>query len=304
MKPDNIERLTKLEALRAAGVLTDEEFAEEKRKLLSAGSTRWPLILGAGVLGIAALLAIGAWLMPGQWSTSVAPPQATTPQPVLTPSAPVATTPPVAPAERLARAFEAATSHRRPFVQTVEGEAFTITPVRIVDLPFGPALIATREMKDGCHACTGFLSVYYLAEDQGKTVVRAAYPEAVSGWGWGSGPSDWDITNRFTANPAIYASGGYTGQGVTELSATITELRPEGPITPELIGTGYSDAGAISDDNPRKACELEGRIANVVRDKGFDVIVTGSVSRTEHYGKRQGKFVPMNKQDWGLPCGG
>lgn len=206
------------------------------------------------------------------------------------------------PAERLTDAFSAATGHRRPFVQTIKSEAFTVSPVRIVELPFGPALIVKREIKNGCHACSGYLGVYYLREDGAQTVVTGSYPEAVSGWGWGAAPTDWQLTNRFTSRPAIYASGGYMGQGVVMSSSTITELRPEGPKTSDVIGTGYSDEGAFDEESSRTACNVEGEIGNIVKDRSFEVSASGSVVEHDKYIMRNGRFVAVKKLNWDLPC--
>lgn len=265
MNADQIERLAKLDALRARGALTEEEFETEKRKLLSE-RRRWPLFASAAAAGVVAVALAGTWIAQEeptrQAPSDRAPIAAPSPTPTTAPAVTSQT-----PAERLTQAFEAATGHRRPFNQTVKGEEYSVSPIKIVALPFGPALLVKREIEDGCHACVGFLGVYYLREDQGQSIVTASYPEAVSGWGWGAAPSEWQVTDRFTAYPAIYASGGYSGQGITVSSAAVTELRPDGPSTSDVIGLGYSDAGAITDDNPRPGCELEGKITKVVKDR-------------------------------------
>lgn len=205
------------------------------------------------------------------------------------------------PVDRLADAFGAATGHREPFTQLEDGELVTTKPIKIISLPFGPALLTSREIKDGCHACQGSIGVYYLKDVGGKTTVTGSWPKAVEGWGWGA-PPEWQSTDKFTSYPAIYASGGFTGQGITESSSTLTELTPAGPITSDLIGTGYTDEGAIVDDE-RPACVLEGKIANIRKDRSFDVVVTGTKPMVNHYLKKGGKFVALSKVDWGLPCG-
>lgn len=300
MKTRTIARLTRLNELRSAGALSDQEFEAEKSKLLAADSSRWPLFAGAGAAVVIAAAPAGMLIMQrgpsGQATLPVAP--------VVSPLAPMASlvSENLTPTERLTQAFEAATGHSSAFTQSVKGEKFTVTPIKIIELPFGPALLVKREIKDGCHACSGFIGVYYLREDRGQSIVSASFPEAVSGWGWGAAPTEWQITDRFTANPAIYASGGYTGQGVTESSATVTELQPKGPVTSDVIGTGYSDAGAITDDSPHAGCELDGKITNVVKDRSFAVAVSGTVKGIDLFVKRNGKFVAVKKRDWGLPC--
>jgi hypothetical protein len=300
MEAEQIDRLARLNELRAAGALTEDEFAAEKSRLLSGKKGRSRLPFALGLTGIIGAAFGGAWLLKEQPAPQEAPKAATSAVP--SPSASRASVSVPSTAERARRAFRAATGHSAPFDEVVKGEAYTVSPSGIFDLPFGPVLVLKREMKDGCHSCTGFLGIYYLREDQAVTTVTASYPEAVAGWGWGAAPSDWELTTRFAKFPTIYASGGYTGQGVTISSAVITELQPEGPVASELIGLGYSDAGAITDDDPRPVCELEGKITNVERDRGFDVVVTGTLSGRDRYVKRGGKFVPVKKRDWELPC--
>jgi hypothetical protein len=157
-------------------------------------------------------------------------------------------------------------------------------------------------VKDGCHACVGAIGVFYLKEDNQQTSVTGSWPKAVEGWGWGAAPSEWSISNAFTKNPAIYASGGYMGQGILMESATLTELTPNGPVTSDLIGTGFSDEGAIVDDS-RAACVVKGKIANIRKDRSFEVRLTGSRTGVDRYVKRNGKFVSLGKREtWESPC--
>lgn len=206
------------------------------------------------------------------------------------------------PAERLADAFEVATGHRAAFTRTEAGDSVTTRPVRIIELPFGPALLTTREIKDGCHACTGAIGVFYLKESGDRTQVMGRWPKAVEGWGWGAPPTDWYATDKFTTYPAIYAEGGYTGQGITCGGATITELRPEGPVESEVIRTFFSNEGAVTDERiaaGEKVENLEGRIANIRKNTSFEVRVTGTGRFTEKYARRGGKFVPLSESRLG-----
>jgi hypothetical protein len=300
MNSNNMERLAKLNDLRSSGALTEAEFETEKRALLARRTTRWPIYVGIAAIVLLAFAIATIWFSKSTTPATI-PARVPAVQSSLLPSTSLPSIS-LSPADRLAQAMLAATGHRRPFAQSVKGDVFTVKPLKIVELPFGPALLVTRDIKDGCHACSGFLGIYYLREDNGQTIATGSYPEAVSGWGWGAAPTDWHITQRFTANPAIFASGGYMGQGIVESSATITELTPEGPVTSDLIGTGYSDSGAITDDNPRPGCELKSNIANVVKDRSFDVVISGTLRAKDRYVKRGGKFVALNKRDWGLPC--
>ncbi len=303
MKQSQIERLTRLAELRGDGTLTEEEFQTEKRRLLDGGSgrLRWPHVaVGAALVACGVG---GAVIWTGQKTEITAIPSKpiTPPAPPPTVSIPEASSPRSA-AERLQAAFLAATGHSRAFVQKTKDDEFKVSPVRIVDLPFGPALIVKREIESGCHGCAGYLAIYYLRESGDVTVVTASYPEAVSGWGWGSAPSEWQITNRFTSNPAIYASGGFTGQGITLSSSTITELRADGPHTSDRIGTGYDDEGSITEESGKTVCSVDGKIAGIVKDRSFDVVVSGSLTARDHYVMRGGRFVATKTIDWDMAC--
>jgi len=203
-------------------------------------------------------------------------------------------------AERQSDAFLAATGHRSAFTVVRDGEVITTSPVRILKLPFGLALLTKAEIKDGCHACKGALGIHYLKLVRGHVSVAKSWPEAIEGWGWGAAPRDWYMTDKFTRYPAVYSSGGYTGQGITESSAFITELRPDGPVTSEVIHIGYTNEGAVDES---RACTVKGKITNIRRDRSFDIVVTGSVHAVHRYGKRNGKFVAISKVDWDMGCG-
>ena len=305
---DRYEELEKLQRLRESGALTEDEFQAEKSKLLARGAdapdgadpgSQVRRLIALGVVILVLIAAVVVWMARGHDRSSEPAANASEAVNVVAP-AETAAPPPRSDADRLANAFEAATGHRKSFTGREGDDVVTTAPIRIVQLPFGPALLTSQEIKDGCHACTGAIGVYYLREENEKTTVTGRWPKAVEGWGWGAAPSDWTLTDKFTQYPAIYASGGYMGQGVVTEGATLTELRPDGPVTSDLIGTGYNDEGAGREDRP--ICAVKGRIANVRRDRSFDVIVTGSVKAVDRYVKRNGKFVAASRIDWGLPC--
>jgi hypothetical protein len=306
MDHGTLERLERLQRLRESGALDEEEFRSEKSKLLTdnardrTATQRWRIYGTIAAVALIGAVSLGLWATRNEQAptsrASLPPkPAEVSPRTVL---APVEVR---SGADRLADAFEAATGHRSAFSKREGGDVVSTKPIRIIELSFGPALLTKREIKDGCHACTGAIGVYYLKEEGGRTTVTGRWPNAVEGWGWGAAPAEWHITEKFTAYPSIYASGGFMGQGVVMESSTLTELRPEGPTTSDLIGTGFSDEGAIVDDE-RTPCIVEGKISNIRRDRSFDVIVRGSVKGVDHYVKRNGKFVATSKLDWGVPC--
>lgn len=192
--------------------------------------------------------------------------------------------------ERLEAAFQAATGHRSAYDAVEDGSRVTTRPLRIVSLPFGKALLTERRIQDGCHACQGTLGVFYLAERGGKMSVTRSWPKAIEGSGFGAPPTSWRVTNEFTDYPAIYAETSYMAQGDEGQMATIIELTPRGPVASDPVSLRYSDAGTIV-DNERPACILDGAIANIRKDRSFDVLITGSIDGTDHYVKRGGRFV-------------
>lgn len=289
---DRIETLEKLEKLRLNGTLTDAEFEQEKVRLLGASGgswIKWPLFVV--LVALAAAVAMIAWrTMPVKQTTSepvqVAiksePPQPTQKSEFNTP---------------LQAAFYAATKHADSYEDNRNDGPYTVTPLQLLELPFGPVLLTGAEQKDGCHGCAGHIGIYYLEREGNGFRLKGKWPEAVAGWGWGAMPQDWSMTEKFTTFPAIYAEGGYSNQGYSCGGATLTELRPEGPVSSDLIGLSYSDDGAVGED---RTTEYEGKIANIVKGKSFDVSVTGSEQFVERYVWKGNKFAPVT--DTKLSC--
>jgi hypothetical protein len=206
-----------------------------------------------------------------------------------------------APNREVASAFEAATGHREGFCVVDQNDGNVITrPLRLVDVPSGKALLTEREGEDDCHACNGgAIGVFYLAERNGKLRVTGRWPKAIEGSGWGKPPAVWYLTDRFTSAPAIYAENGSMGQGYEHQGVSITELGPRGPVTSDRIATLSSDEGAVIGGTP---CILKGEITSIVRDRSFEVRVTGYSEFTDHYEKRGGKFVEVSSNDWEKVC--
>ena len=202
--------------------------------------------------------------------------------------------------EELADAFEAATGRRAEFRAFEDGYAVKTRPMKILVLPFGRVLL-TEVQIEYCHACAGAIGIYYLEEEAGGVWVERGWPRAVKGWGLGNPPAQWHLTDKFTAYPAIYAWGGFMSLGVSTGGVTITELRPDGPVISDHIATYYEDDG--DPQTGRSGCNAKGRIANIRKDRSFDVVVTGSVRAVDRYVKRNGRFVARKSIKWDLPCG-
>jgi hypothetical protein len=192
-------------------------------------------------------------------------------------------------AEQLAAAFRAVFGRAGPRPRTDLGEGATERAARMVWTSFGPVLLTEASLPDGCHACAGYVGAYYLRDTGSGFEVAARYPEAAPGFGWGNVPNDWRIVETFTTHPAIYAEGGYMGQGYGSSSAILVELRPEGP-SQSSIDLGEDNSGAMTDES--QATVYEGAIRNVVRGRSFDVVYTGTCAFTRRYVWRGNKFEP------------
>ncbi|MCB2077999.1 MAG: SHOCT domain-containing protein [Novosphingobium sp.] len=317
---DRIEQLERLQSLRDDGVLSENEFAAEKARILAgepdlAGDDMavgvelveaepkrriiWPVVLAVVVL-LPVAIALGVWLASslGVGSGASAPDTVAS----ATPS------PEAKPEEPIVAAFRAATGKTGPFKRDSDGGPVLEGPERLLQLPFATVLITSAGPPDGdvtCHGCYGSLGIYYLLERGDGFVATGRWPDAVPGWGWGQ-PPEWELTDRFTSSPAIFSDGGYANNGVSCSGANITELTPDGPVESDLIGLSTSNRGMVGDeDEPivpgMELYELEGRIVNIVKDRSFDVEATGSETLTEHY-VRRGKGFRRTTPSTSLSC--
>lgn len=309
---DHLDDLERLHRLKEAGALSENEFAEQKARLLEVANAapvqpaapvwepepdapRSKAGLIAGIAAAVVAVGAGAWFgLSGTGEPAAAPTVAAS-------DAAVATATPVVPslaslpmgeqlrlASLAALGFEGSRTRR-------EGTQKVITKAeRLINLPFGAALLTSTSRPDACHACAGHLGVYYLKDEGGTFRVTGKWPEAVAGWGWGNVP-EWRLSSEFTAGPAIVASGSDGGQGYFCGGTTITELTAKGPVT-SYIATSMTNEGAVDPDsgtdmggNPLQ--NLEGTIANVQKGRSLQVRVTGTDSFTETYVMKGGKYV-------------
>lgn len=306
---DHLEAIERLHRLKESGALSEEEFAAQKARLLAEATApsvdplphepAAPAPVNKGLLaGIAAAVVVagaGAWYVLSERSASKPVPTAI----ATDGAAALATVGPPAIAtlpegEQLRLASIAALGFTGSRTRK-EGVQSVITKAeRLIQLPFATVLLTSTARPDGCHACSGFVGVYYLQDEGGKFKVTGKWPEAVSGWGWGNVP-EWRLSNDYTANPAVVASGSDGNQGYFCGGTTITELTPKGPIT-SFIATSATNEGAVDPDmgttsigDPPK--NLEGKIVGVQKGKSLQVRVTGTDSFTESYVMRGGKYV-------------
>ncbi|MCC2977429.1 hypothetical protein LK533_12180 [Sphingomonas sp. PL-96] len=191
-------------------------------------------------------------------------------------------------AEQLARAAKAVFGPSGKATETRDGAQVITTPARLVWRGDTAVLVSAAEMVDACHGCTGALDIAYLKpQGDGFALVRR-WPDAVPGSSWGAPPSEWSISDRFGPNPVLYASGGGTWQGYTCSVFTLTELGAGGPVGLVSAPEGYDDTGAGTAETPTT---LEGKIANIVPGRSFDVTYTGTQHFTDQYVRQGDKYA-------------
>lgn len=191
-------------------------------------------------------------------------------------------------AQQLARAARAVFGPAGKATETRDGAQVVTTPARLLWRGDTAVLVSTAEMTDACHGCSGALDVAYLKPSgDGFTLVRR-WPDAVPGSSWGAPPTEWSVSDKFGADPVLYASGGGTWQGYTCSVFTLTELGADGPAGLVSVPLGYDDSGTGTAD---PATTLEGKITNIVPGRSFDVTYSGTQSFTDHYVRQGDKYA-------------
>jgi hypothetical protein len=321
------DELERLQRLRDAGVLTDDEFQREKQRVLGGGAgparagaplpaadgqgapepgsdveaderrKRTILYVVIGLFGLAVAIGLGIWLGRGVSGGESAPEANVAMAPAALPEDNMIVAAAAAPTdirtlpmpEQLSRAFAAAFGTADKATLQVGGRTITYKPGRLIWLADRAVLISPGTASDDCHACAGTLAVHYLKAAGDGFQVSGAWPDAVPGAGGGA-PPKWKLASEFTSAPAIYEEGGYTGQGCTSASASITELAPAGPVRSGPIRIVYSmDGDTVDADSP--GGEIKGTIANVRKDVAFDVNYSGEQPFTEHWIRNGARFV-------------
>lgn len=204
-------------------------------------------------------------------------------------------------AEQLKLAFRA-TYGKDGAAQVQEDDAgvINVKPGQLLWIGDIAVLLSPGANESDCHACSGALAIAYLKPQGDGFAVTGKWPTLVRGSGWGAEP-EWRVTGEFTDNPAIYVESGDTAQGYSCGGATITELKPEGPVQSEWVGLSASNEGAVDETTGKTfggepLSNLEGKIVDIVKGKSFAVQASGTAKFVERYAYRDGKFVPLQKE--------
>ncbi|WP_208646158.1 hypothetical protein, partial [Sphingobium indicum] len=191
--------------------------------------------------------------------------------------------------KQLISAFTAATGRSPMFtVETDHGSPAYVTPRQLLHMPFGAVLLANLTVKETGHAAAGGIRIYYLKHDGDRFLSSGKFEEIYTS-DMGLPPEKITVTGSFTTYPAIYIEDGDGNGGYWSGWVDLIELRPEGPARSDAIPVYYSNKDAIP-GNGEKPVELEGKIINIRRDKGFDVVDEKAGIR-ESYIRSGTKFV-------------
>jgi hypothetical protein len=181
-------------------------------------------------------------------------------------------------------AFKSAFGQPAPYTQTSEdGSELVFAPAAFVNLQPGiVALISKAEIPDGCHACSGHLSIHYLRHQNGQYEVLGAWPD-VGGLGPYGKAANWSLRSDLDAVPTLVAISEDGGQGCSGSQADLIALTPTGPkvrAKAVLLASEY-DGGGESSATP--SFKYEGTIGGIERGKSFYVNFTGSKNISTKY---------------------
>lgn len=135
-----------------------------------------------------------------------------------------------------------------------DGEGHPVTDgryTRVVHLfqtEEGEILVTATEVEDGCHACAGALSAFYLKKGEASRMeINHRYPNFVELGSWGKADEATPIALPGTS-VALRFQGGYTAQGQTCSGTTIWGFQSDGPklLLPTEID-GFEDIETTHD---------------------------------------------------------
>lgn len=321
---DKFDEIERLGALRDKGLLTDEEFQDQKAKLLNPEPDAAPqqaatpepvqpskpirteaaerprghggpsmLTVGLGVLAVVAVVAaVGFGLTHRQSPSSQSGATAIPGAPVI--NAPV--TPPydvngVMPKQDLTAAWNALPA-------AVRGDA---SPDYLFETGGQYALVYSASQGD-CHACGMTFSVAAITNDETGYHLLKAYPAVTASGSFGSAedkPIGFGNGSRY-----LRVMGGWMGQGCSVGSSTIVRIAPGKPKEVLSITTATDNTG---EDQPDKPTAIEAKLypgprsltakySGTIEEGG----VTNKIDRTVTYALKNGQFV-LTSPGYDLP---
>jgi hypothetical protein len=323
------DELERLQRLREAGALTEEEFQVEKRRLLGHGiepgapvwqpverideeeapRSRTALYVVLGAIGLVVAVALGLLLgrdVGGGRAapeTNVALPQneaAADENLIAPPPPPDIRTMPLP--EQLSRAFEAAFGAKDQAQLQIGGRTLVYHPGRLFWVGDKAVLISPAGGSGDCPGCAGTIAVHYLTPVADSFQVAGSWPQAVSGSQWNTSLR-WRMTNAFTNLPAIWEEGRDRAGDCIDGSATLTELTANGPVQSGPIRIYYKNSGGLR-GLVLGDTEITGHAANIQKDVSFDVVYSGDRQLTETWVKQGDRFTVQGGESKVPQCGG
>lgn len=189
-------------------------------------------------------------------------------------------------AQQLAAAFRTAFGRDRRATRRIDGAIITYTPGGLRWIGDRAVLVSPGQSDQQCHACDGALAVHYLEAAEGGFRVAGEWLNGGGGADWGAAP-EWRFSTQLSDRPLLRTDTGGGGQGTFCSQVNFYELDTGGPRAIATVPTGMSNTGALGS----AGTEIEGRIANVRKNRSFDVVFTGTARFTEHYVMRAGRYV-------------
>jgi len=197
---------------------------------------------------------------------------------------------PAAPEKPIDAAFRAAFGKAGSALLKKQGqlkEEVKYTPGDLVQAPWGPVLLSPGEVENPSHVNSGKLAIFYLKPaDKGFAVEKKFLPATETG-SFGK-IVDWSVSKSFGDLPIVTVNGAGNWQGYACSTATLIELRPEGPKELVTLPMTYDNAGA----KPNSPTQINGRIDNIQPKKGFDVVYfAGSKEFKDRYVRKGDAYV-------------
>ena len=186
---------------------------------------------------------------------------------------------------QLAEAQRAAFGRPGGTTYRIANENVSFQGGRLLSTRFGPVLVAEGKVRDFGHGSPGRIGAFYIRRTPTGFARGRDFPSAVVGGSMG-GIGEWSVSNRFGPNPVIFAEGGFFNMGSGCSTTQLVELTPTGPVPLVSFHSGASHNGS----DRQRAADTQGRIANIVPGRSFDVVFTGSRPGRDRYVRAGGRY--------------
>lgn len=192
----------------------------------------------------------------------------------------------------LLTAFKEAYGQPAPVETTDDTDQKTIyNPAALVDItPEIVALIVKGEIPDGCHACSGSDSIFYLRHTGKSFELLGRWPN-IGGQAEYGHAADWTQRNDLTKYPALFFTSSGGGMGCDITSSDIVELTPSRPILrAQNVITELEYTPGEGEKTPAQS--LKGVLSTTGPNHTLQVIYTGTEKFTLEFFLDGDKWEP------------